>query len=335
MKYMADNKIKLLKILDIIKATDENSPLTANEIVNILKNQRISIERKAVYSSIYALIDCGYDIEKFQGNKSGYYLRDRDFEEWELKVLIDAVAKMKFLNAKDRKILINKLEDLAGNSGRKILASSTIIDSTAKNGIEKSYVKNNIDIVMRAVNKKRKLKFQYTYIDENLKRMPRFDGKIYIVNPYALVMRGDQYYLICNYEKYDDLAYYRLDRIKGAEILEDMPIRKIEEIIGDDTERSLNEFVNKSLYQYTGEMIRMKLKVKPWLLEEMLDHFEDELKVCNCSKKYIILSVRLYESEGLYYWLMQHAQNAEVIEPEYVREKIKEKLNEAINMYED
>lgn len=130
---MGDNKIKLLKILDIIKDTDEDSPITANEIINRLDKEGISIERKAVYSSIRALIENGYDIESFQGNKSGYYLKDRDFEEWELKVLIDAVVKMKFLNSKDIKILINKIKKLAGNSAKKVLDSSTLSNSLMEN----------------------------------------------------------------------------------------------------------------------------------------------------------------------------------------------------------
>lgn len=330
---MADNKIKLLKILDIIKDTDEDSSITANEIIDILNRGGLSIERKAVYSSIRALIEYGYDIESFQGNKSGYYLKERDFEEWELKVLIDAVAKMKFLNIKDIKILINKIKNLAGNSGRKVLASSIIINSQLEKEVEKSYVKNNIDIVMRAINKKRKISFQYTYINEKLERKPRYAGKIYIVNPYALIMQGNQYYLICNYEKYDDLSYYRLDRIKSAEILEGEPIRKIEEIIGNDTERALNEFVNKSVYQFSGEMIRVK--IKSGLLEEMLDYFESGLSLQDYNDDYTTISVKVYESDGLYYWLMQHGENIEVLEPEDVRKEMRSRLIEAVKIYED
>lgn len=332
---MADNKIRLLKILDIIKDTDEDSPITASEIINILNKEGISIERKAVYSSIHALIENGYDIESFQGNKSGYYLKDRDFEEWELKVLIDAVVEMKFLNPKDIQILINKIKKLAGNSGRKVLASSTLSNSLLENKKEKFYVKNNIDIVMRAINRKRKLSFQYTYINEKMERKLRYDGKIYIVNPYALVMQRNQYYLICNYEKYDELSYYRLDRIKSAEILEDKPIKKLEEIIGDDIERALNDFVNKSIYQFSGETIRLKLKIKSWLIEEIIDYFDYGLRVYDYDDEYMKVEIKVCESNGLYYWLMQHEPNIEVIEPQSVRNEIKCRLLEAIKIYED
>lgn len=191
---------------------------------------------------------------------------------------------------------------------------------------KKSYVKNNIDIVMRAINKKRKISFQYTYINEKMERKLRYDGKIYIVNPYALVMQRNQYYLICNYGKYDDLSYYRLDRIKSAEILEDMPIKKLEDIIGNDTERALNEFVNKSIYQFLGETINLKLKIKSWLIEEIIDYFDDGLRVYDYDDECMKVEVKVYESNGLYYWLMQHEPNIEVLEPESVRNEIKCRL---------
>lgn len=332
---MADNKIKLLKILDIIKNTDEYTPITANEIVRMLKRDGINIERKAVYSCIKSLIDYGYDVESFQGNKAGYYLKDRNFEEWELKILIDAVAKMKFLNKEDTMNLVDKINSLSGYNGRKVLASSTLLKNSYKDELEKSYVKYNIDIVMRAISKKRKLKFQYTYIDKDLKRKPRYDGKTYIVNPYVLTMLGSQYYLICNYEKFNDLSYYRLDRIKSAEILESDSIRRIEEIIGNDTQRALNEFVNSSIYQFSGEAIWIKLKIKSSLLEEMLDYFESELKVLDYDEDNITIYVKVYKSDGLYYWLMQYIQNVEVLEPECIREEIRKRLLKSLEIYKN
>lgn len=109
---MSDSKIRFLKIIDILKETDEYNPVTAADIIKKLECENIKIERKAVYSVINSLIEYGYDIEKCYDNQSGYYLNSRDFEEWELKVLIDAVVKMKFLNEQDIKNLIRKIKKL-------------------------------------------------------------------------------------------------------------------------------------------------------------------------------------------------------------------------------
>ena len=35
----------------------------------------------------------------------------------------------------------------------------------------------------------------------------------YIINPYQMVAVNDKYYLICNVDKYDNVAHFRVDRI--------------------------------------------------------------------------------------------------------------------------
>ncbi len=46
------------------------------------------------------------------------------------------------------------------------------------------------------------------------------DGKKkYIVNPYQMVANEGKYYLICNYDKYENLSNYRIDRMTDVEIL--------------------------------------------------------------------------------------------------------------------
>lgn len=62
---MVDNKIKLLKILDIIKNIDEYMFIIVNEIVRMFKRDGINIERKVVYFCIKFFIDYGYDVESF------------------------------------------------------------------------------------------------------------------------------------------------------------------------------------------------------------------------------------------------------------------------------
>lgn len=46
------------------------------------------------------------------------------------------------------------------------------------------------------------------------------DVREYIINPYTMVANGGKYYLICNYDKYDNLSHYRIDRISNIEILD-------------------------------------------------------------------------------------------------------------------
>jgi hypothetical protein len=58
----------------------------------------IAAERKSICRDINILKDdAGYDIALSEDNKQGYYMVSRDFEDWELKILIDAIWGAKFL----------------------------------------------------------------------------------------------------------------------------------------------------------------------------------------------------------------------------------------------
>ena len=69
---------RILILLDILmKKTDEDHPLNAREIIDIMATQDILCDRKTIYEDIEALNLCGYDIISTKGSKSGYFLSGR------------------------------------------------------------------------------------------------------------------------------------------------------------------------------------------------------------------------------------------------------------------
>lgn len=128
-------KLKLLKILAILMDTDEDNPLTALQIGTKLHNiYGIDAERKSICRDINVLIDAGYGVELCVDNKKGYYMADRDFEDWELKILIDAVLGAKFLTDDNTKKLVNKLKLLASVSSRKVVVAASPLKLAYKSG---------------------------------------------------------------------------------------------------------------------------------------------------------------------------------------------------------
>ena len=67
-------KLKLLRILDILRETDETHPITAPAICTMLAKNGISAERKSVCRDINTLIEYGYSIRLCRDNKLGYYM---------------------------------------------------------------------------------------------------------------------------------------------------------------------------------------------------------------------------------------------------------------------
>lgn len=335
---MEKTKVKLLMILEILKETDEHHPLTANEIIEKLSLNGIKAERKSVCRDINALMefyndsaDSGYEIALSNGRPKGYYMASRRFEDWELKVLIDVVWQARFLTKSRSEALSNSLRMLAGAESRKVLQNVTPVRSCAKTS--KVKVADHIDTLLKAIRKGRKVKFKYEYTDINMDRHTRFDGKEYLINPYALKWNGDRYYLICNYDKYDDLSFYRLDRVADLEITE-LPVKPAQEVVGPNPSMKIEEFVSKSLYSYGGESMRVVLCIKPFMVDELIDYFGEDLKFReNGSEGEYEVHVSVNNGDGLYYWLLQHGENVKVVSPDPVRNELLRRIDTIRSLY--
>ena len=94
----AFSKIKLLKIWEILKQdSDENNPLTTNQIIDKLAASGIVCDRRTLYQDIAALNSYGYEVVCRKGQHSNcYYVLDRNFDVPELRILIDAVQAASF-----------------------------------------------------------------------------------------------------------------------------------------------------------------------------------------------------------------------------------------------
>ncbi len=330
---MANAKVKLIRILEILHDTDESSPLTALQIGRKLKAYGIDAERKSICRDINILIDdLGYDIIAPKlGERHGYYMASRDFEDWELKILIDAVWSSKFLTKDSADKLFKKLMNLTNAESAKILRTVTPVKNTLKG---KSFsTKGNIAELLKAIKHNKQITFQYTYTDTDLKHKLRRDGHCYIINPYALIWQNEQYYLIGNYDKYSDLSYYRVDRIKNL-TENGNPCKPATEVLGANADMRLEEYVRTSLYNYGGKKISLELLVKSHMVDDLIDYFGTDIAFKKCENGYLV-TVNVMDSDGLYYWLLQYERNVKVISPASVKEKLLSKVKGILELYEE
>ncbi len=271
---------------------------------------------------IKTLIEYGYEIIEMENEEPEFYLGKRDFEVWELKVLIDAVWQAKFLTDECSESITERLKEQTGEDSKRLLSAVFPIKADSK--ISNSTVKNNIELILTAIRKKKQIQFQYTYTDEKLKKQYRKEGKFYIINPYLFVWKDDRYYLICNTDNHDSLAYYRLDRIENLEI-SNAPVRPLTDVVGANAEQKVNEFVETSVYRFTGEKIQLVIRVNNTMIDELIDYFGENLKIKEHYDLFDV-TVTVMDTKGLYYWLLQHGESIEVIKPKAVREEFTQML---------
>ena len=104
---LQDKKSLNMLILEILKQySDSDHRLTQMEIVDLLeKNYGVPCTRQTVKNNLMLLEDMGYEIS-LQG---GVCLMSRQFEDAELRMLIDSVLFSRTLSAEQAEELIEKL----------------------------------------------------------------------------------------------------------------------------------------------------------------------------------------------------------------------------------
>ena len=112
-KKNSDYKIKLLVLYEILKQnTDENHKLTTKELIAMLAKKGISCDRKILYNDIATLNENGFEILSTRGQQMEYYVPEAAFDNYELRILVDAVQAAKFISKKKTEELENKIISL-------------------------------------------------------------------------------------------------------------------------------------------------------------------------------------------------------------------------------
>ncbi len=324
-------KIKLLYIVDILKKyTDEDHPITATEICEKLASNGVSAERKAIYDDIAQLIDYGYDIIKTRTPRNGFFLASREFEIPEISLLIDAVKTAKFISAKKTRVLVAKLEKMLSVYQAKKGDKSVFIDYSEKSHNEEIFY--SIDTISRAIAAQKKISLKYGVRELKANREIVINYKTRIISPYALTWQEDRYYLIGNYDKYDNLIHLRLDRMRAVEILDDKS-RHFSEVTAYTDSFDVVDYTKKLFGMFGGDFEEIDLRCSKDILEMVTDRFSENLFIRNVTDEHFSITVKAAVSEGLVTWIMNYGDKIKVLKPQSLIEKIKFRAETITNLY--
>ena len=339
-------KMLIMNILSILKKySDENHRLSQKEIKDLLEREYdMKVERKAIKRNLMNLLDAGYDIECTEAvrvNKNGeeetiytdWYL-DRSFSDSELRLLIDSLLFSKHIPYSQCKELIEKLEGLSNCYFKsRVKHIQTLPDNAPKN----TQLFYTIEVLDEAITKGRQVSFHYNEYGTDRKMHPRIkkDGLVreYVVNPYQMVATNGRYYLICNYDKYDNVSNYRLDRITDIKLV-DTPAKSMKKVRGLENGLNLPKHMAEHIYMFTGESVPVVFKAKRYLLTELYDWFGNDIKFLDESKEEVTVRVNV-NMEAMRKWALQYAVHIKVISPEKLVDMVKEDITSAMKQYEE
>ena len=331
MASATSQKLKLLYIVKILEQySDEDHPVSSAFIIEKLESHGISAERKAIYDDIECLQEFGLDIIKTRNPRAGYFLADREFELPEVYLLEDAVRTAHFITEKKTRDLCRKLDRKLSVHQLDRNKSGIYINTDGKTRNESIFY--NIDTITRAIENKHKISFKYGVRQLNGKREIETVFKERTVNPYAMTWQDDHYYLIGNYDKYDNLVHLRIDRMKSVcETAE--KARGFSEVSKYTDTFNVADYTQSLFDMFVGERQTVCLKCSKKLLEQIIDRFGESVFVTNVTETHFQIDAQCAVSHGLVSWLAGFGDDIEVLAPDGLRSMMRDRAEKILNLY--
>lgn len=331
MKMIENKKASILLILKVLQEySDEDHFLTQQDIIDKVDEiYGIELERKSVAFSISLLQELDYDINK--SPRGGYALLSRDFDNSEIRYIVDSLFSSKSISGKQASELSKKLNSCLSRYQRKDY--NFIYKSNEINRSENKELFYTLELIEEAKRRGKRISFQYLSFDENGKPFNRMDGFRYIVSPYYSVNNNGRYFLICNYrEKYRAITWFRIDYMINPMIEEDWPLKPIESL-KDVDHFDIAKYLNDNIYLLDGQVINATIQIdNPNSIQYIVDYFGRNAKIYKKDDK-LLADIKCNES-ALFYWYMQYSETFTIISPQSLIDRVKNEAERIVKKYE-
>lgn len=326
MDSLEPKKLALIRIWQIFhKYSDYDHPLTQDDIAEYLKKDYgIVIERKAIGRNISLLKEAGVEIGTC---RAGSYLERREFEDSELKLLIDGVLCSKHISSQYSAELIEKLCGLSNKYFRSHIKNIHSVQDWNKT--ENKALFYNIEMVDMAIEEGKQLHYVYNKYGADKKL---HKSSFQLVTPYQLILHNQRYYLMAYSTFWKNITFHRLDRISNMKISE-KPAKPIREVSGYENGIDYKKLSSTMPYMYTDEPEKIQFVASADIVDHVIDWFGKDVTISTTENEKEVMVSLLASPLAMEHWALQYINHVEVIKPVHLRERIKASLEKGLNLY--
>ena len=308
-----NKKGRLLAVQKFLyKYTDENHPVTTQELIDAMEEMGYSANRKTIKDDIDTLTKFDIDVVTNVSRGNFFFIGERRFEMPELKLLVDAVSSSRFISAGKSENLIKKLTSLASVYQKEQITPRIFTADRIK--IDNPQLYYVVDKLIEAVQLGKKVRFQYQEYDSDKDKVLRNDGEIYVNSPYGCLWNDDNYYLIGYSDKWQKVVTFRIDRIIDLELLNEVAVP---EPIGF----TVADYVKTAIEMYDGEEQYVELICDNELMKLVIDKFGLGIKTERISEMQFKTTVTVATSKTFYAWAFHFAGQMQIAAPENVKQE--------------
>lgn len=321
-----DNTAKLrpfyiAKILH--ERTDEEHTLSTTQIIEILESEYcISSHRQTIKTDIEMLRQFGFEIEEIKSTQNRYNMFARTFDTPELKLLIDAVESSKFITSSKSKELVEKISSLTSEHVAASLKRNVSCEGRIKPGNEKVYI--ILDTINDAINKNKKISFQYFQYNVKKEKKLKHNGKPYVITPLHLVWNGDCYYMVGVYDYKHRLGSFRVDRIAKQPLILDEDGTPAPEGF------NIEQYINTTFRMYNSEHEEVELICDNDVMDAIIDRFGEDVTTYANDMTSFRAVVNIAISHVFYSWVFGFGGKVRIKGPENIKAEYEEMLHKAV-----
>lgn len=273
--------------------------------------EKFEVSVRTIYRDIDALSSAGIPIYAMQGKGGGIAIAD------------DFVLDKSLLSAKEKEQVLMALQGLTvveeKNTGELLTKLGSLFQTKNTNWIEvdfSNWVKGNenqtvFEEIKKAVFGKNIMQFLYFGSSQNVTERRAV--------PLKLVFKSKAWYLYGYCLQRNDYRFFKLTRMKRIQIQDERYSGDIE--------------VPQVVIKQTGAeaTVRVTLRFDKNMAFRVYDEFTDD--VTEDESGYLYVHTLLPDNEMLYSYLFSFSDSVEILEPLYIRERLKEKLEDMLKRY--
>jgi len=253
-----------------------------------------------------------------------------DFTDEELMFLMDAVQFSKHVDKTNAEEITKKLVKLSHNQYSGIFEMHTKINE--KNVPVRKDFFTILGDINNAIHRQRMITFFNNAFDTD-KKLHRIGNEPVKVCPYRVIVADGNYYLLCGEKDSNIIKRYRIDRISDVTILDEKSTHSAARV---NAALHSNEYIVEHCYMNAGETVKVKLEVDRTILGEVIESFGNQIKIepAHPSSNRLIVHVKSSEKD-IIDWAMRYGEYAVILEPDYLREEIRERAGLIRRAYSD
>lgn len=281
---------------------------------------KFEVSVRTVYRDIDAINLAGIPVVSYPGNEGGFSIMENYRLDRQLLTLNDMLTILTALKGfdtgpthKEVESAIEKITNLVPKekAGQAELFFNQMVMDVAPYGSGKKY-NERLNLLRKAVTDSSLVKIRYLNAKGEMQTR--------VIEPMTLIMQGYIWYLFAFCRKRDAFRIFKISRIKEAFIL-DQPFKR--------RDASYKDYFTDGDNLPATPII---LKFSPEARVKVEDYFDDE-QIERLINGDMIVRVTYPENEWVYSFILSYGEHVEVLEPEHIKEIIREKAKKILQIY--